>query len=59
MPFAAPARPRLAGRDLGSVLRLAGPDGRRLFGWYKHGARIAFEVSKALNYLHSKGIVHM
>ena len=44
-----------AGRDLGSVLRLRGGDGQRLFGWRRHGCRVAWEVATALNYLHSKG----
>ena len=55
MPSTAPP----AGRDLGSVLRLRGGAGQRVFGWQRHGCRVAYEVSKALNYLHSRGIVHM
>jgi len=43
-----------AGRDLGNALLLRGRGGRRLFGWYEHGCRIAYEVALALNYLHSK-----
>ncbi|KAL4445436.1 hypothetical protein ABPG77_011261 [Micractinium sp. CCAP 211/92] len=49
-----------SGHDLFSVLPLvAGPSGRRLFNWHRHGCRVAFEVATALNYLHSRGVVHM
>ena len=47
------------GRDLGSVLRLRNAQGQRVFGWYKHGCRVAWEVAKALNYLHARNFVHM
>ncbi|PSC73768.1 serine threonine-kinase [Micractinium conductrix] len=48
------------GRDLGSALDLqSGAEGSRVFGWYRQGRRVALEVAKALNYLHSRGIVHM
>ncbi|KAI7845590.1 hypothetical protein COHA_000877 [Chlorella ohadii] len=46
-------------RDLASVLQLENPPGQRVFGWYKHGCRVAFEVAKALNYLHSRNVAHM
>lgn len=32
------------GLDLNSVLRLKDADGQRIFGWHKHGCRVAFEV---------------
>ncbi|PSC73546.1 Serine threonine-kinase CTR1 [Micractinium conductrix] len=48
------------GRDLHSALELcaAGTD-QRLFGWYRRGRRVAYDVAKAMNYLHSKSVVHM
>lgn len=43
------------GRDLHSVLALtAAGSAYRLFGWYRRGRRVALEVGRALNYLHSK-----
>jgi serine/threonine protein kinase len=48
------------GRDLHSVLALtAAGSAYRLFGWYRRGRRVALEVARALNYLHSKNVVHM
>ncbi|KAL4434077.1 hypothetical protein ABPG75_000518 [Micractinium tetrahymenae] len=48
------------GRDLRSALEvLASGTQQRLFGWHRRGKRVAFEVAKALNYLHSKGVIHM
>lgn len=48
------------GRDLHSVLDLrASGTGERLFGWWQRGRRIACEVARALNYLHSKSVVHL
>lgn len=44
----------LAGRDLGSALKLCDASGTRLFGWHRHGCRIAAEVAAAVNYLHSQ-----
>ena len=37
----------------------SGRTGRRVFGWWRSGQRIAAEVARALNYLHQHGIVHM
>ena len=50
-----------AGRDLHGALELmaAGKVKERLFGWQRRGRRVAYDVAKALNYLHSKGVVHM
>ena len=42
------------GRDLGSALKLCDGSGTRLFGWHRHGCRIASEVATAVNYLHSQ-----
>jgi len=43
------------GRDLQTVLGLrAAGSNERLFGWYRNGLRVATEVAKALNYLHSR-----
>lgn len=49
------------GRDLGSALKLCDASGTRLFGWHRHGCRIAAEVAAAVNYLHSQSpaVVHM
>ncbi|KAL4431038.1 hypothetical protein ABPG75_006294 [Micractinium tetrahymenae] len=48
------------GRDLHSALELmAAGTHQRLFGWSRRGRRVAYDIAKALNYLHSKGIVHM
>ena len=44
-----------AGRDLHSALQLtAAGSGERVFGWHRRGRRVAYEVARALNYLHSK-----
>jgi hypothetical protein len=49
-----------AGRDLTSCLQLkSSGSSRRLFGWYGRGRKIAVDVAAALNFLHSRGIVHM
>jgi serine/threonine protein kinase len=43
------------GRDLHSALQLtAAGTNERLFGWRRRGRRVAYEVAKGLNYLHSK-----
>ncbi|KAL4855424.1 Mitogen-activated protein kinase kinase kinase 9 [Chlorella vulgaris] len=48
------------GRDLHSALQLtAAGTNERLFGWRRRGRRVAYEVAKGLNYLHSKGVIHM
>ncbi len=48
------------GRDLYSVLNLcSASSGERLFGWRRRGRRIACEVARALNHLHSKSVVHL
>lgn len=48
------------GRDLHSALQLQATGGSgRVFGWYRRGRRVALDVAKALNYLHSMGVVHM
>ncbi|KAI7845591.1 hypothetical protein COHA_000878 [Chlorella ohadii] len=46
-------------RDLGSALQLVNPPGQRVFGWHKHGCRVAYEVAKAVNYLHFHNVAHM
>lgn len=44
-----------AGRDLHSALELhAAGTQQRLFGWSRRGRRVAYDIAKALNYLHSK-----
>jgi tRNA A-37 threonylcarbamoyl transferase component Bud32 len=50
-----------AGRDLHSALAVKkqGGRGERLFGWYVRGKQVALDVAKALNYLHSRSIVHL
>ncbi|KAL4420111.1 hypothetical protein ABPG77_000282, partial [Micractinium sp. CCAP 211/92] len=49
-----------SGRDLHSAmqLRISGTQ-RRLFGWYARGRHVAVDIAKGLNFLHSKGCVHM
>ena len=60
----------LPGRDLYNALDVQAVDAeaagaqpgqpqQRLFGWYRRGRQLALELAKALNYLHSKGIVHL
>ena len=48
-----------AGRDLAACLglKLAGSS-RRLFGWYSRGRKVAMNIAAAVNFLHSRGIVH-
>lgn len=49
-----------AGRDLYSALGLkSAAGGGRLFGWERRGRRLLWELAKALNYLHSRNIVHL
>lgn len=49
-----------AGRDLYSALGLKSQaGGGRLFGWERRGRRLLWELAKALNYLHSRNIVHL
>jgi len=46
-----------AGRDLGSVLQLrSSRTHERIFGWHRSGRRVAVEVARAINWLHSKVI---
>lgn len=40
-------------------LRAAGGSGQRVFGWSRLGRRVAFDLARALNYIHSQGVVHM
>jgi hypothetical protein len=48
-------RNRPAGRDLSRALQLRAPGSQeRLYGWYGRGWRCAYDVAKALNFLHSK-----
>ena len=48
------------GRDLHAALDvLARGSQDRLFGWYRRGKRIAVEVARAINYLHSKNVIHL
>ncbi|KAL4439258.1 hypothetical protein ABPG77_004160 [Micractinium sp. CCAP 211/92] len=49
------------GRDLLGSLQLPAGDGsgRRLFGWWRRGRRVALHLARALAHLHSLGIVHM
>lgn len=43
------------GRDLHKALQLrSATRGDRAFGWYGRGRRVALDVAKALNYLHSE-----
>lgn len=48
-----------AGRDLAACLglKVAGSS-RRLFGWYSRGRKVAMNIAAAVNFLHSRGIVH-
>ncbi|KAL4418721.1 hypothetical protein ABPG77_008592 [Micractinium sp. CCAP 211/92] len=48
------------GRDLMQALELKVAGGSdRVFSWKNHGRRIAYDVAKALNFLHARGIVHL
>ncbi|PRW33966.1 serine threonine- kinase receptor R831 [Chlorella sorokiniana] len=48
-----------SGRDLHSGLQLkAFGTEERLFSWYRKGRRVALDTAKALNFLHSRSIVH-
>lgn len=40
-------------------LRAAGGSSERVFGWWRLGRRVAFDLAQALNYIHSQGVVHM
>lgn len=49
----------LAGRDLFSALQRTvrhsgGGSGGRMFAWGRHGARVALQVARAINYCHHK-----
>jgi serine/threonine protein kinase len=45
----------MEGRDLSRALQLRAPGSQeRLYGWYGRGWRCAYDVAKALNFLHSK-----
>ncbi|PRW45638.1 serine threonine- kinase receptor R831 [Chlorella sorokiniana] len=47
------------GRDLHAALQVkASGSDQRLFGWQRRGRRVAFELAKAVNYLHSKDVIH-
>ncbi|KAL4452702.1 hypothetical protein ABPG75_008364 [Micractinium tetrahymenae] len=48
------------GRDLMQALELkVAGSGQRVFSWHNRGRRIAYDVAKALNFLHARGIVHL
>ena len=48
-----------AGRDLAACLGLkVSGSSRRLFGWYSRGRKVAMNIAAAVNFLHSRGIVH-
>ncbi|KAI7836687.1 hypothetical protein COHA_009463 [Chlorella ohadii] len=47
-------------RDLHSALQVtAAGTSERLFAWQRRGRRVAHEVARALNYLHSKNVIHL
>lgn len=50
-----------AGCDLFRALELpsASAPGQRLFGWHRRGRRVAYEVARALAWMHSRGVAHM
>ncbi|KAI7842434.1 hypothetical protein COHA_004073 [Chlorella ohadii] len=49
-----------AGRDLHSALQIRKQGtNERLFGWYGRGRIVAYDVSRAMNALHAKGVAHL
>ncbi|PRW45625.1 hypothetical protein C2E21_6054 [Chlorella sorokiniana] len=49
-----------AGRDLHSALQVRRQGtNERLFGWYGRGRIVAYDLSRALNALHAKGVAHL
>lgn len=56
------ATPCTAGRDLYRALEIRGQTAsgasERVFGWRRRGRRVALDVARALNYLHSKASPH-
>ena len=33
--------------------------GERVFGWYRRGRHVAYDIARGLNYLHAQNVVHM